>query len=81
MHSICDQGDPENLLVRTDKVVVFPAPLCPRRTVICPSYTLKDKSCTAKMVVLCVVNSCEKNTTKFVSITIAYKEQAYLSII
>ena len=79
----CDQGDSENLPVRIDKVVVFPAPLGPRRTVICPSYTLKDKFFTAVMVSFSIVNSCEnkKRNTNFMSILAAYKGQACLSII
>lgn len=43
---------------RMDRVVDFPAPLCPRRTVICPSYKFKDKSFKAILVVFCTRNSC-----------------------
>lgn len=43
---------------RIDRVVDFPAPLCPRRTVICPTYKFKDKSFIAILVVFCTRNSC-----------------------
>ena len=39
-------------------VVVFPAPLCPSKAVICPSNMSSVVPATAKLVVLSRVNSC-----------------------
>lgn len=71
----------EHLPERMDRVVDFPAPLCPRRTVICPSYKFKDKSFTATLVVLCVWNTYGKNPTNTNFITITLKDQALISAI
>lgn len=57
--------------MRMDKVVVFPAPLCPRRTVICPSYKFKDKSFTAIRVLFFKVNFCKgKTRTNLITVTV-----------
>lgn len=45
--------------VSMDSVVVFPAPLCPSRTVICPSNMFTVRSRTACRVLLPTLNSCQ----------------------
>lgn len=45
--------------VSMDSVVVFPAPLCPSSTVICPSNMFRVRSRTALRVLLPTLNSCQ----------------------
>lgn len=46
------------LPVSMDRVVVFPAPLCPNRTVICPSYMFTVRSFTASFVLFPTLKTC-----------------------
>lgn len=45
--------------VSMDSVVVFPAPLCPRSTVICPSNMFSVRSRTACLVLFPTLNFCQ----------------------
>lgn len=47
-----------------DSVVVFPAPLCPSTTVICPSNMFSVSSFTACRVLLPTLKSCPKHKTQ-----------------
>lgn len=38
--------------------MVFPAPLCPNRTVICPSYMFTVKSLTASFILFPTLKTC-----------------------
>lgn len=54
------------LPVSMDRVVVFPAPLCPNRTVICPSYMFTVKSFTASFVLFPTLKTCEDEVHELV---------------
>lgn len=46
--------------VSIERVVVFPAPLWPSRTVICPSYRFRFRSLTAALPLFPTLNTCRK---------------------
>lgn len=47
-----------------DRVVVFPAPLCPNRTVICPSYMFTVKSLTASFTLFPTLKTCRDHVNE-----------------
>lgn len=52
------------LPVSMDRVVVFPAPLCPNRTVICPSYMFTVKSLTASFILFPTLKTCRDHVNE-----------------
>lgn len=52
------------LPVSMDRVVVFPAPLCPNRTVICPSYMFTVRSLTASFILFPTLKTCRDHVNK-----------------
>lgn len=57
-------GWTQPLPVSMDRVVVFPAPLCPKRTVICPSYMFTVKSLTASFTLFPTLKTCRDHVTE-----------------